>query len=200
MVQQKRAGIVACLRLYTKQKLWQVDLQWWSRTRIWSQVWSLCQDISLEGSQLGCAIYHPCGNYSSIGTSAQGLQQCVLQRDIKSSNVLLDANFDAHLGDFGLVCLIDHEKMEKPTMMAGTWNALHKQGHQGDECVQFQGVGSQGHLWEVNIGWSSWPEDLVLVEVVRHAHEAGNLLDVIDSRLNLNSSNPNTISEIIWST
>lgn len=47
-------------------------------------------------------------------------QQCVLQRDIKSSNVLLDANFDAHLGDFGLVCLIDHEKMEKPTMMAGT--------------------------------------------------------------------------------
>jgi serine/threonine protein kinase len=47
-------------------------------------------------------------------------QQCVLQRDSKSSNVLLDANFDAHLGDFGLAYLIDHEKMEKPTMMAGT--------------------------------------------------------------------------------
>lgn len=35
-------------------------------------------------------------------------------------NVMLDANFDARLGDIGLGYLIDHEKMEKPTMMAGT--------------------------------------------------------------------------------
>lgn len=38
-------------------------------------------------------------------------QQCVLHRDIKSSNVMLDADFSAHLGDFGLARLIDHQKV-----------------------------------------------------------------------------------------
>ena len=38
-------------------------------------------------------------------------QQCVLHRDIKSSNVMLDAEFNAHLGDFGLARLIDHQKV-----------------------------------------------------------------------------------------
>ncbi|KAG0588199.1 hypothetical protein KC19_2G224400 [Ceratodon purpureus] len=42
-------------------------------------------------------------------------EQCVLHRDIKSSNVLLDGDLNAHLGDFGLARLIDHRKMEKTT-------------------------------------------------------------------------------------
>ena len=47
-------------------------------------------------------------------------QQCVLHRDIKASNVMLDGEFNAHLGDFGLARLIDHRKAEKTTEMAGT--------------------------------------------------------------------------------
>ncbi|XP_021802477.1 L-type lectin-domain containing receptor kinase IX.2-like, partial [Prunus avium] len=35
-------------------------------------------------------------------------EQCVLHRDIKSSNVMLDSNFNAKLGDFGLARLVDH--------------------------------------------------------------------------------------------
>nr|XP_043629193.1 L-type lectin-domain containing receptor kinase IX.1-like [Erigeron canadensis] len=56
-------------------------------------------------------------------------EQCVLHRDIKSSNVMLDTNFNAKLGDFGLAKLVDHEKGSQTTMIAGTF------GYMAPECV-----------------------------------------------------------------
>ncbi|KAK7319514.1 hypothetical protein RJT34_04235 [Clitoria ternatea] len=47
-------------------------------------------------------------------------EQCVLHRDIKSSNVMLDFNFNAKLGDFGLARLMDHGMGSKTTGLAGT--------------------------------------------------------------------------------
>ena len=46
-------------------------------------------------------------------------EQCVLHRDIKSSNIMLDSNFNAKLGDFGLARLVDHVKGSTTTDMAG---------------------------------------------------------------------------------
>ncbi|KAK9077171.1 hypothetical protein SSX86_005507 [Deinandra increscens subsp. villosa] len=56
-------------------------------------------------------------------------EQCVLHRDIKSSNVMLDSNFNAKLGDFGLAKLVDHEKGSQTTLLAGTF------GYMAPECV-----------------------------------------------------------------
>ena len=47
-------------------------------------------------------------------------EQHVLHRDIKSSNVMLDSNFIAKLGDFGPTRLVDHEKGLQTTVLAGT--------------------------------------------------------------------------------
>ncbi|KAA8545680.1 hypothetical protein F0562_020869 [Nyssa sinensis] len=56
-------------------------------------------------------------------------EQCVLHRDIKSSNVMLDSNFNAKLGDFGLARLVDHGKGSQTTVLAGTM------GYMATECL-----------------------------------------------------------------
>ncbi|KAK9938006.1 hypothetical protein M0R45_014769 [Rubus argutus] len=50
----------------------------------------------------------------------QECEQCVLHRDIKSSNVMLDPDFNAKLGDFGLARLVDHGRESRTTIVAGT--------------------------------------------------------------------------------
>lgn len=47
-------------------------------------------------------------------------EQCVVHRDIKSSNVMLDSNFNVKLGDFGLARLMDHELASQSTRLVGT--------------------------------------------------------------------------------
>ena len=55
--------------------------------------------------------------------------QCVVHRDIKSSNVMLDSSFNPKLGDFGLARLVDHGKGSQTTVLAG------RMGHMAPECV-----------------------------------------------------------------
>ncbi|XP_008793992.2 L-type lectin-domain containing receptor kinase IX.1-like [Phoenix dactylifera] len=47
-------------------------------------------------------------------------EQCVVHRDVKPSNVMLDSEFNAKLGDFGLARLVDHDCDPATTVLAGT--------------------------------------------------------------------------------
>lgn len=56
-------------------------------------------------------------------------EQCVVHRDIKSSNILLDSDFNAKLGDFGLARLVDQAKGAQTTELARTM------GYMAPECI-----------------------------------------------------------------
>ncbi|KAK1410363.1 hypothetical protein QVD17_36899 [Tagetes erecta] len=56
-------------------------------------------------------------------------EQCVVHRDIKTSNIMLDSGFNVKLGDFGLARLMDHELGQQTTGLAGTM------GYLAPECV-----------------------------------------------------------------
>ncbi|TYI88101.1 hypothetical protein E1A91_D04G183300v1 [Gossypium mustelinum] len=57
--------------------------------------------------------------------------RCVLHRDIKSSNVLLDFSFNAKLGDFGLARLVDHGQGSQTTKLI-----LGTDGYIAPECLE----------------------------------------------------------------
>ncbi|KAJ0660311.1 putative protein kinase RLK-Pelle-L-LEC family [Helianthus annuus] len=51
-------------------------------------------------------------------------EQCVVHRDIKTSNIMLDSGYNVKLGDFGLARLMDHELGPQTTGLAGTLGYL----------------------------------------------------------------------------
>ncbi|KAJ0532150.1 putative protein kinase RLK-Pelle-L-LEC family [Helianthus annuus] len=60
------------------------------------------------------------GLASALWYLHDGWEQCVLHRDVKSGNIMLDSNFNAKLGDFGLAKLVDREKVLETIMSDAT--------------------------------------------------------------------------------
>jgi len=145
-----------------------------------------------EGFALSLKMRHSI--LEEVGAAMEYLHEdclsCVLHRDIKSSNVLLDADFKAHLGDFGLARLMDHHKVDKTTLAAGTFGYMAPEMPYTGKATKESDVYSFGILvLEVVSGrrpldmQATEPEDLVLLHMVWRAHEDGSLLNVVDPKL-----------------
>ncbi|KAL3621016.1 hypothetical protein CASFOL_035928 [Castilleja foliolosa] len=117
-------------------------------------------------------------------------ERCVVHRDIKSSNIMLDSNFNAKLGDFGLARLVDHEKGSQTTILAGTM------GYMAPECVITGRASKETDVYSfgvvlLEIACGRRPiehrnkdsDQVVLVEWVWSLYGAGKLLDAADPNL-----------------
>ena len=116
-------------------------------------------------------------------------EQCVLHRDIKSSNVMLDSNFNAKLGDFGLARLVDHDKGSQTTALAGTM------GYMAPECVISSRASKESDIYSFGvvaleiacgrkpINPNAKEDEIIMLEWVWELYGAGNLLKAADPRL-----------------
>ncbi|KAG0623030.1 hypothetical protein M758_3G143600 [Ceratodon purpureus] len=136
-----------------------------------------------------------------------GWTQCVLHRDVKSSNVMLDAEMKPHLGDFGLARLTDHQKPAKTTKAAGTLSYMAPELPYTNKATKESDVYSFGILVlevvcgkrPVNMHVEGFDEDFVLRHIVWRAHNSGDVLSAVDPTLlaNVESSDERTRMKLL---
>ncbi|KAF7848331.1 hypothetical protein BT93_L2089 [Corymbia citriodora subsp. variegata] len=64
------------------------------------------------------------GLASALNYLHEELEQCILHRDIKAANILLDTDFNTKLGDFGVAKLVDPRFRTQSTDVVGTYGYL----------------------------------------------------------------------------
>ncbi|KAF3792082.1 putative L-type lectin-domain containing receptor kinase S-5 [Nymphaea thermarum] len=118
-------------------------------------------------------------------------EKCVVHRDIKLSNVMVDSDFNARLGDFGLARLTNHGFAARTTMIAGTM------GYLAPECA-FTGKFSTRSdvysfgvvLLEIATGRRATcpigEEEACLVEWTWEFYGLDSLMEAVDERLETN--------------
>lgn len=118
--------------------------------------------------------------------------QCVVHRDIKPSNVVLDSNFDAKLGDFGLSKLVDHEIGAQTTTPAGTWGYLAPECFIAGRASKESDVYSFGVV-ALEIACGRRPVDhredtgtFILVKWVWELYGKDRIIEAADQRIKLN--------------
>ncbi|CAM8921956.1 unnamed protein product [Rhodiola kirilowii] len=116
-------------------------------------------------------------------------EQCVLHRDIKSSNIMLDSNFNAKLGDFGLARFVDHNLGSQTTVLAGTM------GYVAPECFTTGKASKESDVYsfgvvalEIACGRRpveerAEPTQVSLVEWVWRLYGEDQLIEAADQRL-----------------
>ncbi|PIN10972.1 Non-specific serine/threonine protein kinase [Handroanthus impetiginosus] len=115
-------------------------------------------------------------------------EQCVLHRDIKSSNVMLDSNFNVKLGDFGLARLMDHELGPQTTGVVGTLGYLAPEYVSTGTASKESDVYSFGVVaLEIATGRKSVDKQLEkgLVEWVWDLYGNGQLISAADERMQM---------------
>ncbi|CAM0945071.1 unnamed protein product [Alopecurus aequalis] len=126
---------------------------------------------------------------SSILYLHEDWERVVLHRDIKASNVLLDAEMNGRLGDFGLARLYDHGTDPHTTHVVGTMGYLAPElGHTGKASKASDIFAFGVFMLEVACGRRPISQDehgghLLLVDQLVDHWRTGTITDAVDPRL-----------------
>ncbi|CAK9265092.1 unnamed protein product, partial [Sphagnum jensenii] len=116
-------------------------------------------------------------------------EQCVVHRDVKASNVMLDEELNPRLGDFGLARLIARTKNAQTTIVAGTLGYMAPELSTTGKATTKTDVFSYGALaLEVACGrrpvdFSVSDAETILLDWVWRCYENGELFKVVDGTL-----------------
>ena len=116
-------------------------------------------------------------------------EQCVVHRDIKSSNVLLDSELNGKLGDFGLARQYEHNENLHTTRVVGTLGYIAPEFVETGKASPATDVFSFGiFMLEVACGrrpvdLAFQSDDIVLVDRVRELYGRGSLMGAADPNL-----------------
>ncbi|KAG6547275.1 hypothetical protein Mapa_011211 [Marchantia paleacea] len=119
----------------------------------------------------------------------EGWRQQIIHRDFKSSNILLDDDFNAMLGDFGLARMMDRHQAPDTTRVAGTYGFIAPEvpstGKFTDktDVYAFGAVALEIVTGEPAFSFSSPKAERMLVDAVWQRLEEGNLMGCVDCRL-----------------
>ncbi|WOG98495.1 hypothetical protein DCAR_0417838 [Daucus carota subsp. sativus] len=154
-------------------------------------------NVLYQESDQGLALKWPHRYNIAVGLASvltylhQECEQQVIHRDIKTSNIMLDANFNARLGDFGLARLMDHDKSPVSTLTAGTMGYLAPEYLQYGKATEKSDVFSYGVvILELACGRRPIDKEtegqrmVNLVDWVWDLHSEGRLAEAVDRRLN----------------
>ncbi|KAJ6948716.1 hypothetical protein NC651_002895 [Populus alba x Populus x berolinensis] len=148
----------------------------------------LFKETSLLTWEVRCKIVQ--GLASGLLYLHEEWEQCVVHRDIKSSNIMLDSEFNAKLGDFGLARLVDHGKGSQTTVLAGTM------GYMAPECAMTGKASRESDVYSFGIvaleiacgrkpinPKASNEDHVSMVQWVWELYGEGKLLEAVDPRL-----------------
>jgi interleukin-1 receptor-associated kinase 1 len=116
-------------------------------------------------------------------------EQCVVHRDVKASNVMLDEELNPRLGDFGLARLIARTKNAQTTILAGTLGYMAPELSTIGKATTKTDVFSYGALaLEIACGrhpidFSVSDAETILLDWVWMCYENGELFKVVDVTL-----------------
>ncbi|BBH03765.1 Concanavalin A-like lectin protein kinase family protein, partial [Prunus dulcis] len=169
---QKEERAHARVRLHAQRKPQQVDLRQAQDGSGWEQRRRVLADVA-EGLTY---LHH-------------GWDQMVVHRDIKSSNILLDAEMRGRLGDFGLAKLYQHGEVPNTTRVVGTLGYLAPELATVASPTAASDVYSFGVvLLEVACGrkpieMEAAEDEVVLIDWVRELYARGRVGEAADRTL-----------------